>query len=82
MFYVYIIYSKQVDRYYVGQTDDLEDRLHSHLSGISSYTSISKDWKLVYSEEYKTREDAIRRENEIKRKKSRRYIEWLIENKE
>ena len=81
MYYVYILYSKQIDRYYVGQTDDIGKRVQSHLSGISKYTSIANDWIEVHSEAFDTREGAIKRENEIKRKKSRKYIEWLIQSK-
>ena len=82
MYYVYIPYSKQIDRYYVGQTEDIEKRIQSHLSGISKYTSFAEDWIEVYSEGFETREEAIKRENEIKRKKSRKYVEWLIRNKD
>jgi len=78
MFYIYIIYSEKIDKYYVGQTENVEQRLFSHSIGISTYTSISDDWKLVYTESFETRNEAIRRENEIKKKKSRKYIEWLI----
>ena len=78
MFYIYILYSKIVDKYYVGQTANLEERMISHTSGISKYTSISKDWILVYSESFETRSQAIIRESEIKKKKSRKYIEWLM----
>jgi putative endonuclease len=81
MFNVYILYSVTLDRFYVGQTDDLDKRLVSHLSGISRYTAIAKDWQLVYKEQFNSRTEAIHRENEIKRKKSRKYIEWLINNK-
>jgi putative endonuclease len=77
MFYIYII-SQKLDRYYIGQTSNIEERLISHLSGISKYTSISNDWQLAYSELFVTRTDSIKRENEIKKKKSRKYIEWLI----
>lgn len=78
MFFIYIIYSKEADKYYVGQTENIEDRLISHRSGISKYTSMADDWVLLYSESFQTRNDAIRREIEIKKKKSRKYIEWLI----
>jgi len=78
MFYVYILYSKITDKYYTGQTDDLKQRLQSHLSGISGYTSKATDWQLVYSESYPTRQLALKREREIKSMKSRKYIEQLI----
>ena len=35
-------------------------------------------WKLVYKEEYRTRTEALKREREVKKKKSRKYIEFLI----
>ena len=81
MFFVYILYSATKNRFYIGQTDNIESRLKSHLSGISSYTSSAKDWKVAYFEEYSTRNEAIKRENEIKKKKSRKYIEWIISTK-
>ena len=78
MYYVYILYSASKDKYYVGQSDDIVNRVTSHNSGISPYTSMTNDWEMVYKEEYSTRNEAIRRENAIKRKKSRQYIEWLV----
>jgi len=48
-FFIYIVFSEEVDRYYVGQTDNLDIRLDSHNSGKSPYTSIAKDWKMVYA---------------------------------
>jgi putative endonuclease len=74
MFYIYILYSKKANKYYIGQTENVEDRLVSHNSGIPTFTSIAKDWILVYTELFEARNEAIRRENEIK-KRSRKYIE-------
>ena len=78
MFFVYILYSKKLDRYYVGYTADLEKRLLEHNTGISTYTSKANDWILKYQESFPTRADAHRQELAIKKKKSVRYIEWLI----
>ena len=80
-FYVYILHSKKLDKYYVGQSENLEQRLQSHLAGISGYTSKAEDWVIVYTEVFESRVEAIKRENQIKKKKSRKYIEWLIQNK-
>jgi putative endonuclease len=80
MFYVYILYSAKKDRYYVGQTGDLDERLLSHAAGISPCTSSADDWTLVHSEAFPSRTEAIRREREIKKKKSRKYIQSLIQN--
>ncbi|MFH0736277.1 MAG: GIY-YIG nuclease family protein [bacterium] len=78
MFYSYIIYSKTLDKYYIGSTENIEDRLARHKRGSSKFTSRAKDWVLVYSEKYDTKSEAIKREYEIKRQKSRKYIESLI----
>jgi putative endonuclease len=78
MFYTYILYSPSIDKYYVGFTEDLEWRLERHNSGWGKFSSKGIPWKLVYSEEYKTKSEAMKREYEIKRWKSRKLIEELI----
>ncbi len=80
MFYVYILYSIKLNQYYVGYTSDLHKRLQEHNSGISKYTSKANDWQLCFQEEFFNREDAMQREKEIKRKKSRKYIEGILEH--
>jgi len=77
-YFVYIIYSKKLDRYYVGHTEDLDVRLIQHNSGFSTFTAKATNWVLVYKHEFETREEARGREFEIKKKKSRKYIEWII----
>jgi putative endonuclease len=78
MFFVYIIYSTSIDQYYVGQTENLEDRLFRHRNSGSKSTKKANDWILKYSESFDTREESVRRESEIKKKKSRKFIENLI----
>ena len=78
MFYIYILFSSTLNKYYIGYTADLSKRLEDHNSGISSFTSKANDWILKYSEPFATRELAMKREKEIKKKKSRSYLEWLI----
>ncbi|MCB0400737.1 MAG: GIY-YIG nuclease family protein [Flavobacteriales bacterium] len=80
MYFVYILYSRQADRYYVGQSDNPQERLIAHNSGISRYTSIASDWTIVHLEEFQTRTEAIQRERAIKKRKSRKYIESLFHN--
>ena len=78
MYKVYIIYSKVIDQYYIGQTSNLENRLYRHNNSGSKSTKKANDWVLKYSEEYQTRGEAMKRESEIKKKKSRNFIEQLI----
>ena len=80
-FVVYILFSKSIDRYYIGQTQNLEDRLYRHRNSGSKSTKKAKDWELVYTEYFINRSLALARELEIKSKKSRVYINLLIINK-
>jgi putative endonuclease len=78
MFYTYIIFSKTLDKYYIGSSENIENRLNDHLNSRSAYTKVAKDWIMVYFESFDSRSLAVQREMKIKKKKSRKYIEFLI----
>ena len=78
IFFVYIIYSEKIDQYYIGHSADLDDRFSRHLNSGSKATKKANDWKIAYKEKFDTKSLACKREMEIKRKKSRKYIEWLV----
>jgi putative endonuclease len=82
MWFVYILYSQKLDRYYVGRTEDIEWRLERHNMGWGRYTKGGIPWEVVYFETFSTKREAIKREREIKNRKSRQYIEHLIQNKQ
>ena len=65
-FYVSILYSRYLGKYYIGSTSDVENRLKKHLSNHKGYTSKAKDWIVVYKEEFRTKSEALFREREIK----------------
>ena len=78
MAFVYIIYSEKVNKYYVGACIDLQRRLYEHNIGHSKFTATGIPWKLMYKEEFIDLPTAKKREMEIKKMKSRKYIEKLI----
>ena len=80
MWFVYILYSVKIDRYYVGVTDNLEWRLERHNAGWGRYTKRGIPWEIVYTETFNNKSEALKRERSIKRRKSREYIEQLIKN--
>ncbi|MFO0357622.1 MAG: GIY-YIG nuclease family protein [Sphingobacteriaceae bacterium] len=51
MHYVYILYSPILNKYYVGESNDVEKRLIQHNTAFykGSYTSITNDWILKSS---------------------------------
>ena len=80
-FTVYIIYSLSLNQFYIGHTENLKDRLFRHNNSGSKATKKAYDWILKYTEEYSSKSEAYKREMKIKGRKSREYIELLIENK-
>jgi len=78
-YFVYVLYSEKCAKYYVGHTNDLERRLyeHNHSKG-GKFSKVFSLWTLVHYERYGSREEAVKREKEIKGRKSRKYIESLI----
>ena len=71
MYYFYILYSRVLDRYYLGHTSDLEARLTKHNTNHRGYTGKVLDWELVYSEKYPEKAEAYARERQVKGWKSR-----------
>lgn len=79
MFYLYIL-RNQHNRLYIGQTQNVEQRMKDHQTNhgakfIKDYGKFS----LVYTEEFKTRFEAMQREKQLK-KWTRAKKEALIAN--
>lgn len=77
-FTTYIIYSKTLDKYYIGFTADIVSRLQRHNQKGKGFTGKENDWQLVYKEEFASKAEAYLREREIKKWKSRKKIIALI----
>ena len=75
---VYILVSIASGRYYIGQTKDLDRRLHEHNHGKSRATQHGAPWKLIHTEMFETRSDAYRREQYLKSLKKRVVLERII----
>ena len=77
-FYVYILYSKTHDRYYIGQTNDINARIKRHNNGYVKSTKPFRPWELVHREIYSDRATAMTRENQLKSWKSKTKITELV----
>ncbi|HKJ45374.1 MAG TPA: GIY-YIG nuclease family protein [Balneolales bacterium] len=78
MWFLYILYSSKRDTFYIGSTNDLQRRLNEHNNHHTPSTRGGEPWELVYQEDFENKSDARKRERAIKAKKSRSYIEYLI----
>lgn len=80
MHYVYIIYSKKLNKKYIGYTKDLKDRLIHHNSDRSNYTSKGVQWELLYYEVFKSEKDARQEELFLKTGRGRERLKFLLKN--
>ncbi len=69
------MFSKSSLKYYTGQTDNLENRLQRHNSGLSLSTKSGKPWELIYQIQFSTRSEAMLLEQKIKKRGARRHLE-------
>ena len=79
MYFVYILYSLSNDRYYIGQTNDLDKRLERHNKGYVKSTKGFRPWEIVYSEPYEIRSKAVQQGRYLKSLKSKVKIKELLE---
>lgn len=78
MAYLYILKSEVNGRYYIGSTIDLERRLSEHNSGKTKSIRFLCPFKIVFTKEYRSIEEARSIEFKLKRKKSRLIIEKIL----
>jgi len=74
MWYVYLLYDKTQDRFYIGVTHDLKRRLAEHARGKTKTTAKMVDFELAYYEACRNEADAKDRERQLKTGFGRGYI--------
>ena len=74
MFYVYILQSEKDQKRYIGFTTNFERRLSEHNSGLVKSTKNRRPLKIIYLEEFESKDEAMNREKEIKAKKGKFII--------
>ena len=74
MFYTYVLLSKKDEKFYIGFTEDLRQRLQQYLEGSVSSTTRRGPLKLIYYEACLNKHDAIKREKYFKSGFGRRFL--------
>ncbi len=80
IYFTYILYSKSIDRFYVGTSENPNERLKKHNSKNKGFTNRATDWKIVYLKQFNAKEEALAFEKQIKSWKSRLKILKLIQD--
>ena len=78
MFYIYVLKSLKDGIRYVGSGEDYQERLRRHNKGDYRFTKGHLPWKVVYTESYETRAEAVRREKFLKSGLGREFLNKTI----
>ncbi len=81
MWYIYILKSIKTNHCYIGSTANIEKRLAKHNQGGNISTRNGQPWKIIYSESFITKTDALKREKQIKSYKGGQAFKNLLNNK-
>jgi putative endonuclease len=84
MHYLYVLYSPSKNKFYIGETSDVNFRLNLHNNHAfrGAYTKISNDWEVKLNFECSSKDKCLYLESFIKKMKSRKFIVKIIENPE
>lgn len=84
MHFVYILYSNSLDRFYIGQTHDVQLRLLRHNTDYydNKWTAKGKPWVVFTTIQCQDKLQALKVEAHIKKMKSKVYIQNLKKHPE
>ena len=82
MFFVYILEAEISKRYYIGQTENLQERLRRHNEGKNLSTKAYIPWQLKWWKEFESRSESVKAERKLKSIKKRSGIERFIRENE
>ena len=75
--FVYILFSETANKYYIGETNNLERRISEHNMGKERTTKPNIPFILIYSEKFKTRKEARIREKYLKSGCGKEFLKSL-----
>ena len=80
MHIVYILQSQKDGSHYIGSTSNLEKRVQRHNNRGNTSTRHRRPWLLVYIEKFSLKENAYRREMQLKRYHGSISLKNIIDN--
>ena len=76
-YFVYILYSESIQKFYIGQTNDIDQRMKRHNYGLEKFTSKGVPWHLVWHTTKDNRSEAIVLERKLKNLSQKRLIRFI-----
>lgn len=78
MYYVYVLLSLSDKKFYIGYTENVQNRLQKHNEGGVPSTAKRRPLKLVFYETYINKGDALRRESYFKTDAGKKTLRLMI----
>jgi putative endonuclease len=78
MYYVYVLISLRDHKFYIGFSEDVQQRLAEHNSGKNVSTKNRRPLKLIYYEAHLSKQDALKRERYFKTAKGKTTLKQIL----
>ena len=78
MYFVYVLFDRQEDKFYIGYTADIERRMGEHFAGKNHTTTRYSSKQLIFWECFIVEQDARRREGYFKTTKGRKALRLML----
>ena len=82
MFFVYILEAVESKKFYIGQTENLEERIKRHNQGKNLSTKYYIPWRVKWWKTFETRSEAVIIEGKLKGIKKRAGLEKFVSENE
>jgi putative endonuclease len=76
-FTVYVLFSEKFNKHYTVFSSNLPERLRSHNEYGKDWTARYRPWKLIFTKEFETKEEAMAYEKWLKTGAGREFIKAL-----
>ncbi len=80
MYYVYVLLSNKDRNFYIGFTENVEQRLDEHNAGKNVSTKLRRPFGLIYYEAHTSKSDALRRERYFKATKGKATLKQILKD--
>ena len=80
MYYVYVLLSQKDDNFYIGFSENIQQRLDEHNAGKNRSTRLRRPFKLIYCEGHTSKFDALRREGYFKTNKGKTTLKRILKD--
>ncbi len=77
-YFTYVLHSDKFGKLYFGYSKDLTKKLLEHNKGRVPSTKPYRPYRLIYSESFPIKEEAVKREKELKTSQGRRFLKQYI----